>query len=167
MSDFQGFTPEVYADPEPAYAAVTAWVETVAAEHDWTELEKFSVLDSVDAAYEKAGAAWSLAGWLWNPDTNKHDQADVFWSELVAASAEWLPEGSDAMRATIGAAAVTLNSIHEEEAANDILTQVGGAAAATATDVQTTVQATASSPATWAIVAGAAVLILVLVSKGR
>lgn len=163
MSDFQGFTPEVYADPEPAYAAVTAWVGIVAAEHDWTELEKFSVLDSVDAAYEKAGAAWSLAGWLWNPDTNKHDQADVFWSELVAASAEWMPEGSDAMRATIGAAAVTLNSIHEEEEANNILSQIGGAAAATATDVQ----ATASSPATWAIVAGAAVVILVLVSKGR
>ena len=117
----------------------------------------------MEAAYEKAGAAWSLAGWLWNPDTNKHDQADVFWSELVAASAEWMPEGSDAMRATIGAAAVTLNSIHEEEEANDILNQIGGAAAATATDVQ----ATASSPATWAIVAGAAVVILVLVSKGR
>lgn len=163
MSDFQGFTPEVYADPEPAYAAVTAWVEVVAAEHDWTELEKFSVLDSVDAAYEKAGAAWSLSGWLWNPETNKHDQADVFWAELVAASAEWLPEGSDAMRATIGAAAVTLNSIHEEEEANDILTQVGGAAAATATDVQTA----ASSPANWAIAAGLAAVIIVLAVKAR
>lgn len=163
MSDFQGFTPEVYADPEPAYAAVTAWVEVVAAEHDWTELEKFSVLDSVDAAYEKAGAAWSLSGWLWNPETNKHDQADVFWAELVAASADWLPEGSDAMRATIGAAAVTLNSIHEEEEANDILTQVSGAAAATATDVQ----AGASSPATWAIAAGLAAVIIVLAVKAR
>lgn len=163
MSDFQGFTPEVYADPEPAYAAVTAWVEVVAAEHDWTELEKFSVLDSVDAAYEKAGAAWSLSGWLWNPETNKHDQADVFWAELVAASAEWLPEGSDAMRATIGAAAVTLNSIHEEEEANDILTQVSGAAAATATDVQTA----ASSPANWAIAAGLAAVIIVLAVKAR
>lgn len=163
MSEFTGFTPDVYEDPAAAYAAVTSWVETIAEEREWTELEKFSVLDSVDAAYEKAGAAWSLSGWLWNPETNAHDQADVFWAELVAASAEWLPDGSDKMRSVLGSAAVTLSSIHEEEAANDILNQAYGAAAATATDVQEK----ASSPYTWAIVAGVAAVIIVLAVKAR
>jgi len=180
VSEFTGFTPDTYADPERAYAAVTAWVEVVAEENSWTEMERFSVLDTVDAAKAAAdladtftAQAWDIVGelnplvWAYNEVTgtqdSAHHQADVFWAELVTQSAKWYPPGSDAMRRTIGAAAVTLNSIHEQEQANALGYQLAGAAAQTADDIKQP----ATDPKTWLAVAAAAVVVLVVLTKVR
>lgn len=160
-ADFTGFTPETYKDPQLGYEAFTAFNAAIADKYYWDEYIREEYQSQIDAALATAKEASSWITWAYNPEIDLQNQADVFWSELIDYVASWEANGSDDIRAVLGSAAVTLTTIHEEIAANDLSEQVAGAAELSAEQVNEAV----TDPTNWLLVGGVALAVLVIAIK--
>ena len=165
MSAFTGFGPEVYKDPQLGYEAFTAFNAEIADKYYWDDYIRAEYQDQIDAALATALEAGSWITWLVNPvdgpTENLQEQADVFWSELIDYVASWEAEGSEDIRRVLGSAAVTLESIHEEIEANQLDTQIAGAAELTGDQITDAV----TDPTNWLLVGGVALAVLVIAIK--
>lgn len=160
-ADFTGFTPETYKDPQLGYEAFTAFNAAIADKYYWDEYIREEYQSQIDAALATAKEASSWITWAYNPEIDLQNQADVFWSELIDYVSTWEANGSDDIRAVLGSAAVTLTTIHEEIAANDLSEQVAGAAELSAEQVNEAV----TDPTNWLLVGGVALAVLVIAIK--
>ena len=164
-ADFGGFTPEVYKDPEAGHEAFSAFNDAIADKYYWDDYVRAEYQDQIDAALATALEAGSFTTWLFNPIDGPtevlQEQADVFWAELIDYVDSWEAEGSDDIRAVLGSAAVTLESIHEEIAANQLDTQIAGAAELTGDQITDAV----TDPTNWLLVGGVALAVLVIAIK--
>ena len=165
MSAFTGFTPEVYKDPQLGYEAFTAFNAEIADKYYWDDYIRDEYQSQIDAALATALEAGSWVTWLINPidgpTENLQEQADVFWSELIDYVASWEAEGSDDIRTVLGSAAVTLEAIHEEIAANELGNQLAGAAELTGEQIKDQV----TDPTNWLLVGGVALAVLFVALK--
>tara|TARA_R110000868_G_scaffold36230_2_gene128715 strand:+ start:72 stop:566 length:495 start_codon:yes stop_codon:yes gene_type:complete len=160
-ANFTGFNQEVYTDPQLGYDAFTAFNAEIADKYYWDDYIRDEYQGQIDAALATAKEADSWALWAWNPETNLQAQADVFWAELIDYVATWDAMGSDDIRRVLGQAAVTLESVHEEIAANDLGEQVAGAAELTGEQVTDAV----TDPTNWLLVGGIALAVLFVALK--
>ena len=167
MSAFTGFTPEVYKDPQLGYEAFTAFNAEIADKYYWDDYIREEYQSQIDAALATALEAGSWVTWLINPidgpTENLQEQADVFWAELIDYVASWEADGSEDIRRVLGSAAVTLESIHEEIAANELGNQLAGAAELTGDQLTDAV----SDPTNWLLVGGVAAAVLFVALKVR
>lgn len=160
-ADFGGFTPETYKNPQLGYEAFTAFNAAIADKYYWDDYIREEYQSQIDAALATAKEASSWITWAYNPEIDLQNQADVFWAELIDYVASWEANGSDDIRAVLGSAAVTLESIHEEIAANQLDTQIAGAAELTGDQIADT----ATDPTNWLLVGGVALAVLVVALK--
>jgi hypothetical protein len=166
-AEFTGFTPETYKDPQRGYEAFTAFNAEIADKYYWDEYTRSEYQDQIDAALATALEAGSFTTWLLNPIDGPtevlQEQADVFWAELIDYVANWEAEGSEDIRRVLGSAAVTLESVHEEIAANELGNQLAGAAELTGDQLNDAV----TDPTNWLLVAGVAAAVLFVALKVR
>lgn len=153
-----------YSDEYEAYQWVIGIVKTTATQHGWTDEQlAYAMIDVEEAhsdALEEAGMFRTAVNWL---DSTPSGDLSTFWSNLRVYATTWDGTNADKLREAFGDAVTTTGSVAAQADAESLLTQAAGAAAQTATQVQTV----ATSKTTWIVVGVVAAAVLLVAVGGR